>query len=106
MNIRGDCRQPRIYSRRVHVDHKNRAIRIEDRMRKISRKRFVGLVMYHGFPARVAREMADVVLMHGASYRQGYLVLMKAVNEVLAKEEAKEKNEEIDKMVNADTEES
>lgn len=104
MNIRGGHDQPRLYNRRVHFDHKKRTIRIEDRMRKISRKRFIGLAMYHGFPARAAREMADVVLMHGASYRQGYLLLMKAVNEVLAKEEAKEKNEEIDKMVNADTE--
>ena len=106
MNIRGDHDRPKVYRHRVHFDHKKREIRIEEKMRKISRKRFIGLAMYRGFSAREAREMADVVLVHGASYQQGYRLLMKAIIKALAKAEAKAKNEELDKLVNADTEES
>ena len=102
MNINGSNGRPKVYRFRVHFDRRKRENRVEGRMRKISRKRFIGLAMYYGFSVREAREKADIVLMHGASYRQDYLLLMKAVNEVLEKERAKAMNEEIEKMLNAE----
>ena len=100
MKNMGDHGHPRLYNRSVHFDFKKREIWVVNKMRKISRKRFIGLAMYHGFSARVAKQMADVVLAHGASYRAGYLLLMKAVNEVVMKAAAEAKNAELDKMVN------
>ena len=100
MKTRGDHGQPRLYNLSIQFNHKKLEVRMIKSMRKISRKRFVGLAMYHGFPARVAREMADVVLAHGASYRAGYLLFMKAVRDVAMKAEAEAKNAEFDKMVN------
>lgn len=100
MKNMGDRGHPRLYNRSVSFDFKRMEIRVVDRMRKISRKRFIGLAMYHGFSARVSQHMADVVLAHGASYRAGYLLLMKAVNEAVMKAAAEAKNAELDKMVN------
>lgn len=100
MKHKGSHGVPKIVTRTFDYDPKEMAITITTRLRKISRKRFVGLAMYHGFSARVAQNMADVVLAHGASYRAGYLLLMKAVNEAVMKAAAEAKNAEIDKMVN------
>lgn len=61
--------------------------KVKLRWPKISRKRFIGAAMYFGLPYRAAVEMADCVKAMGFSYRQGTACLLKALQEVHAKEE-------------------
>lgn len=79
MRHKGDHGYPRLYNRSVRFSFKKRVISVEYKMRKISRKRFIGLAMYLGFPVRLARIAADAVIEHGVSYTEGYLLLEKVV---------------------------
>lgn len=65
--------RPRIYTVRfVHSDVEGQII-AKVSFRKVSRKRFIGLAMFYGYPPRVARAMAETIQKSGVPYLAGLL---------------------------------
>ena len=83
----GDHGHPRLHNISIRYDHKDQALVVESQMRKISRKRFIGLAMYTGYSARVARGMADVIRENGLSYAEGYFAMKAFTKRMLRKEQ-------------------
>lgn len=95
MKHKGSHGVPKIATRTFAYDPKEMAITITTRLRKISRKRLVGLIMCCGVPARVARKMADIVRNNGLSYKQGLFAVMSFLEKKMDEDQA-----EHNKMVN------
>lgn len=55
--------------------------RVKLRMRRVSRKRFIGVAMYFGIPAREARELAEYVNKKGWCYARALAGLLWAIEE-------------------------
>ena len=83
----GDHGRPRLHNISIRYDHKDQAFVVESQMRKISRKRFIGLAMYTGYSARVARGMADVIRESCLSYTEGYFAMKAFTKHMLRKEQ-------------------
>ena len=95
MQHKGSHGEPKIATRTTVFDTEKMTITVMIRIHKISRKRLVGLVMYYGVPARIARKMADVVRDNGLSYENGFFAVMSFLEKKMSEEQA-----EHSKMVN------
>jgi hypothetical protein len=78
--------KPRLLRKRETFIETSEGLTLRMHMRKVSRRRFIGLAMYNGLPARQAQECAALVNAYGVPYAFAYRILVMKIREVREEE--------------------